>query len=542
MFRSLATSAVALIAAASPGLTEVTPAQVWDDLARSYTDMGYEVTVGSRDEAGDTLSLSDVTVSVDGETSDVSFAIPGIVLRQTGDAKVRTVIEGEITGEAVAEMPDQDDTNMQFLMTMPGNEMLSSGSADDMLHEMSYPELTLAARFGAQPEDAGAAQDMPLRISLADVAGTYRNTKAADGTDTTYDMTAGNLDLAIEMTDVAAEDQDGASAGSLSARSVVDGLTMTGRMKTPSGQMDMTDNLHVALKDGLRIDGNFAMGPMTGSAEFSGTDAEGVQKSGDATFGSDSSELSVAMSRDALIYRGSAKDTRAEMNIADLPFPISYAVESAAGGLPLPISKSDESQPFKFDYALAGLTLADGIWNLFDPNGQLPRDPASLTIDIEGMAKVSEDLLDPAMAQRMEEAAEAQAQAQQQAEAAPDAEDGAAAPADAPPMPSPLRPETVRINQFTLDAVGAKADVTGDLTIPEGAEQPVGKVEGSFAGINTLLDTLVSMGVVPQEQVMGARMMIAMFARPAEGDPNTLKTELDFREDGSIFANGQQVK
>ena len=71
---------------------------------------------------------------------------------------------------------------------------------------------------------------------------------------------------------------------------------------------------------------------------------------------------------------------------------------------------------------------------------------------------------------------------------------------------------------------------------------PFGTVEGSFTGVNGLLDKLVSMGLLPQEQVMGARMMIAMFARPAEDNPEQLNTTLELREDGSIFANGQQVK
>ena len=37
-------------------------------------------------------------------------------------------------------------------------------------------------------------------------------------------------------------------------------------------------------------------------------------------------------------------------------------------------------------------------------------------------------------------------------------------------------------------------------------------------------------------------MMLAMFARPSDSDPETMTTEIEFREGGSIFANGQQVK
>ena len=50
------------------------------------------------------------------------------------------------------------------------------------------------------------------------------------------------------------------------------------------------------------------------------------------------------------------------------------------------------------------------------------------------------------------------------------------------------------------------------------------------------------MGIAPEQQMMGVRMMLAMFARPSQDDPEKLTTELEFREGGSIFANGQQVK
>lgn len=532
MFRPLATSAAALIAAASPVLAEVTPAQVWDNISKYYTDMGYQVTAGDRDEAGDTLTLSDVKIMVDAEASDVSIAIPKMILRQTGDAKVRTVIDGEITADMTSEVPDQDDVSIHVIMSVPDNVITSSGSPEDMLHEIMYPDLLIGARLGAG--DAGAAVDgMPIQVQMNDVAGSYHSVAGA-GARSTYDMTAASVALKLDLKDFTPEEGSG-ETGTVTARTVVDGLKMTGGMIAPEGTFDMTDNLHGALKAGLVIDGTFAMGPMTGNAEFSGTDADGVQKSGNATFSSASSELAVSMTQDALNYQGSVKGTQAEMNIADMPFPISYAIESASGNLAFPVSKSDQPQPFKFSYALAGLTLADGIWGLFDPNGQLPRDPASLSVDVEGTATVTEDLLDPAMAERMEKAE------QELAEAEAQAEEGAM-PEDMPMPPMPFHPETVKINRIALDAVGAKADVTGDLTIPDGAAQPVGKIEGSFEGINSLLDTLVSMGLVPQEQVMGARMMIAMFARPAADNPDKLTTELEFREDGAIFANGQQVK
>ena len=180
----------------------------------------------------------------------------------------------------------------------------------------------------------------------------------------------------------------------------------------------------------------------------------------------------------------------------------------------LPVSRGDAAQPFRFAYALEGLTFADAIWNLFDPSSQLPRDPASLTVDLAGDAVVVQDLFDPAIAQPQ---------------------------ANTPPE-APIIPESLTVNRIALDAVGAKAEVTGALEFGDNPNQPVGTLNGTFQGVNGLMDKLVTMGLVPEEQMMGMRMGLALFAKPAEGNPDQLTSEVEFREGGQIFANGQQIK
>lgn len=539
MFRSLATSAVALLAAASPLFADVTPAQVWDNLRNYYADMGYQVTTGSSDQAGDTLTLGDIAILSSTSAGAVSISIPKMTLQQTGDARVRTVIDGEMTADFASTGAGDDDVAAHTVISVPGNEMLSSGSPDEMLHELAYPTIDIAARFETAGKPA-AGEDMPVSLVMSDVKGSYRSVPG-EGADSTYDMTVAALDLELSLTDQGSEDGS-EGTGAVSARTHVEDLTMTGSMTAPTGQVDMAEKPHEALAAGMVIRGRMAMGALSGAADFTGTDAEGVPQSGSATFSSDSGELAVDMSQEGLSYSGSASGSNAQLTISDLPFPISYAVETASGALNFPIAKSDQPQPYKLTYSLAGLTLADAVWDLFDPQKTLPRDPADLEIDLEGQAMVTEDLLDPAFAERMAKAAEEQAAAQS-GTAADEATNGDAGDAGMPTgMPAPFRPETVKINRVAVDAVGAWAEIAGDLTLPEDGTQPVGTVEGDFTGVTALLDSLVAAGLVPQDQMMAARMMVAMFARPAEDDPDRLQTRLEFREDGSIFANGQQVK
>lgn len=524
MFRSLATSSFALIVGAAPVLAEVSPVQVWENLDSYYSEMGYDVSVGNRDEAGSTLTLSEVKMTSKGATEEVTITIPKLTLQETGDARVRTVIEGDVMANMISRIEGQDDVNMSATIALPSNEMLSSGETDDMLHELTYPSVAIAARLDVAEDDEAA--QMPVNVTLTDVVGEYRS-REGDGAESTYDMTMAALDLALAFEDMGATDpeMDGGS-GSIEAKAHVDGLTMKGTMIAPTGQFNMADQAHLALQAGLKIDGRMELGAINGDMQFQGVDADGNAQSGAASVTSEGSAIELGMSEAGLTYGGSAQGTAVELTTGELPFPISYAIADASAKVIFPVSRAEEPQPFSLDYNISGLTLADAIWDLFDPQASLPRDPANLSIALEGLASMREDLLDPAFGMRMAEEMAA-------------IEEGAAPPAE---MPVPFQPQSVNIKQISLDAVGAKAEVTGELTIPEGSGQPVGNVNGTFSGMNGLLETLSGMGLIPQEQMMGARMMIAMFARPSEDNPDQLQTSLEFREDGSIFANGQQVK
>lgn len=529
MRRTLASSAIALIVGAGPVLADLTPAQVWENLESYYTDMGYQVTTGSTDEAGNSLTLSDIVVSNDTEQVETTITIPKMTLEQTGDARIRTVVDGEITIDTVSQMPDdQEPVEINVHLAAPENEMLSSGTVEDMLHEFNYPSLEAVVRLGDENANGG---EIPLTATLTDLTGQYR-TQQDDSQNITYDMTAAGLDLALKVNEPPSEGES-QGRGTLAGQMHVDGITSSGKTVLPAGVENMAERIDLALNAGFLADGTLEMGEMTGSATFEGTDADGGAQSGSGKFTSGGGDLTFAMSKDGLSYQGTSQETEVEVTVDQLPFPIAYAVESVAGALTFPISESEDAQPFSLNYDIVGLTLADGIWNLFDPGQELPRDPANLRIDVAGDALMKGDLFDPAFGQEMADMAE------ESADQDPAADGGADMPAS-PEMP--FEPQSVKINAVTLQAVGVDANVTGDLTIPQGAQQPVGIVEGDFTGINALLEKLVSIGLVPQEQLMGARMMLAMFAKPVEGNPDQMQTKLEFKEDGSIFANGQQVQ
>ena len=540
MNRPLATSALALILGAGPALADVTPAEVWQSLQDSYEQMGYAVQVGSEDASDEAITLTDVVLTVDGKADapDMVLTLPEIVLTAVGDGTVRSVVGGQMTLESSA-VPEGDDEAVGFSMTMdaPGNETISSGTPEALTHDVTMPTLTMSGRA------LDDQNEVPLTATLTGVTGSQTVTTAADGASTqTFEGRADALEAQITAsgpslaatdapeTETAPDATDApetseapdapaatAETDDFQATITIADLTMQGDGTSPAGEVNFGSQPTQALQAGFGGKGGFAMGATSGSFTASTLTADGSRNDSEGSFQAASGTLAVGISKDGLSYEGGLTDMTTNLTATDMPFPIAYGAAENRFRLAMPIVASDQEQPFALTYVLDGLTLDDAIWQALDPEAALPRDPASLTIDLEGTALLTQNFMDPDFPQPVEHGL-----------------DGAA--------PMPLQPRSLTIKELALDAVGATADLSGALTFGEDPSQPLGKIEGTFGGINGLLDTLVAMGVVPQEQLMGPRMMMAMFARPVEGNPDQLQTEIEFREGGAIFANGQQIQ
>jgi hypothetical protein len=146
----------------------------------------------------------------------------------------------------------------------------------------------------------------------------------------------------------------------------------------------------------------------------------------------------------------------------------------------------------------------------------LPRDPATIELDLTGEVKLTQDLMDEkAMAQM----------------------------GDTPPGEL----HSAKVNTLTVRAAGAELTGDGaftfdntDLTSFDGLPRPQGVLNLMLVGGNGLLDKLVAMGFVPEDDAMGARMMMGLFAVPAGDD--VLTSTIEVNEQGHVLANGQRLK
>lgn len=538
MFLRTATSTLAVLALTVPAFGDVSPAEVWQSWIEYYQANGYSVTEGTREEAGDTLILRDVaiTYAAPGDELDLSFVAPEISLLATGDGRVRTTLADTIP-MSVRFTEDDEEVTLTGALTLRDSEIVTSGSAEDMTHDSRMGEVSLAL----QTLQTGATtRELPVTLTLANLT-SRQNVTRSDAMRFDVEMAAERLSLDADITDLDDGGDDAAGGG--------DGPTsfkLSGSLNDLRGastgvmplEADPATDMAAALRAGLDVSGSLAAGAGRFELAVAGTDSDGQPENVAGHYTVEGTDVSFGLGPDGLKYQGAIDSTAAEFTVTGLPAPISYSMAETTFDVQMPVLKSDEPAPFKLAYSIGGLSLADGIWDMFDPQKVLPRDPASLDIDVTGLMRLTMDLFDPALAQAAEAADE---------DAAGDdaaGSDGMDATGDDTATPNPFEPIEISLNKIALSAVGASFDSSGELRVPEGGDmtQPVGTLNARIEGVDGLIDRLVQLGVLNSDEVAGYRMMLAMFARPAPEGGDALVSEFEFREGGEIFANGQQVK
>lgn len=497
MLLRMTSSAIALMVLTAPAMADVTPEQVWQDWLDYFETTGYDVTEGSRELAGSTLTVKDVAFSFEADETQVSFTVPEVKMQETGDGGVRTTYTDQQDVLVAGTDPDGENFSLTLHMAYPGNEMVSSGDKGNMTHAYSYPELSIQIK---ELKTDGKTLDLPITVDLKGSTGTFQNVQG--------DKPAWTMQHKSESLTASANiDQP---EGKFNLTASMDGLEAAGKIITPGPDMNIAEDMPAALKAGFASDGTIKMGAMTANFDFlDPADDTG----GKGTMSSGPSDVAYQISLDGLGYQVSSSDLNVEVTSSQMPFPIRYSLESSAVEMMLPIMKSDDAQPFKVAYSLAGLKLGDQIWDMFDPTRTLNRDPANIDLDVSGLLRVVKDVMDTS-------------------------------PSEDPVTDSPFEPVEITLNQFGLNALGAKVHATGEVrpSAEGGMEQPVGKALVKFSGVAELIQTLAQMGLVPSEQVMTANMMIGMFSVEDPDNAGGRKTELEMKEDGSVFANGTQLQ
>jgi hypothetical protein len=174
-----------------------------------------------------------------------------------------------------------------------------------------------------------------------------------------------------------------------------------------------------------------------------------------------------------------------------------------------PVIATEAAGDYSFILKLADFSLNEEAWAMFDPQAALPRDAAQIAIDISGKTKI--DL--PGLITAEESGVQ-------------------------PPIPAP---ESLNITELGLKVAGAALAGTGAFTFDNsaGIPMPLGEANVTVSGANALIDGLIKTGLLSEDDVMGARMMMGMFFVPSGDDELTSKIEA--KEGMQILVNGQPL-
>lgn len=507
--RSLsATTALCLSLAATSATADLTAAEVWGDWRAYLEGLGYSVTA-TEAAGGTTLSVNDITMQIDGgpDIDTMSISMGSLQFTETGDGSVEVVMPDTMPIVITIE-PESTErpTRIELTYTQDGQSMIVSGDPAAMGYD--YTADTFAIALAGLSVDGTSFDETTARFSLSGDA-------LQSQTDVTVAATRGyaqNISFGTVVYDLLFKNPDGAEGATLT--STLQNVAFRGASAFPLAGIGQTADLAPLLAAGFAFDGMF-------STQGTETKIEVISEDGPSRIktGSASSSLAVAMGTDGLEYDMDARKVQVGAQLANLPFPLFAEMESSGFQMRAPVLKSEVAQDFALAFNMTDFTMSDIIWALFDPSGQLPRDPATIALDLSGKAKVLFDTLSPDALQEL-----------------------AATGASAGEL------ETLKIDRLTVDAVGAQVNATGDLTFDNtdtttlpGFPKPIGAINIDIAGANGLLDKLVGMGVLPAEQVMGARLMMGLLAVPGAA-PDTLKSKIEFNEQGHISANGQRIK
>ncbi len=509
-FASLAsTSALALCLGAGAAQADITAQEVWTDLQAYMTGFGYDITATTA-QSGDTLNVTDLTMSMEIPDAEgtVIIRMGDLALVDRGDGTVSLSIPASWPLEFDVAIAGEDPVSGRLSYLSEGMETVISGSPGDTQTTVGADSITVQLDEVTAEGETFGSDVFRVVIGMDDVAGTG-TMKVGELREFDQSGSVAQVTYDIDVQPPEEEEDRLVLTGTL------DNLAFAATGAIPQNT-DMAD-MGAAVEAGFAVDASYSYGPT--QAQFSFND-NGDTVNG--TAGAATGSFAMMMNGDRLSYEAGGTDAKIDLTGSQLPFPVSLAMAETGFKLSVPVQPTDDPQDFELDVTLGGFQMSDMIWSLFDMQGVLPRDPATIDIDLSGQARLFMNLF------KIEDEMSGMGMGQ------------------APAMPGELH--QVTLDGLLVEAAGARLTGEGSFAIDntdmetfDGMPRPEGELNLTLRGANALMDNLVQMGLLPQEQAMGARMMMGMFAVPGDGE-DTLKSTIEVNEQGHVLANGQRLR
>lgn len=494
---SLAGTTAFIIAMGTGGaFAQVTPEEVWQNWQKLGASYGQAIVADSVVRQGDTLVVSNMKVSMDQDGAVLNGSLDEIRFRDLGDGTVEVTMSDTYPVQMTMPAEDGKTQELALTITQPGLRMIAGGNASETSYTFDGPTINVAMQAAENGKPV-----VTLDMAMTAMAGRYLVKSEGE---------TSALDSAIEAQTVAFTVNADENGNTVAMTGNLAGL----KLATAGNFLGVAamENMAEALKNGFSTSVDVGYG--AGAFQIDVVEAGKPSK---VTATNETGHFRVNLDGQTMRYAAGGTGVNMALSGADIPFPevkVSYA--EAAFDFLMPIAASADPSDFSALLRIVDLAVSDEIWGMIDPSATLPREPATVVVDAKGTARLTVDIFD--------EAAMAQI--------------GAQPPGELNSLD--LTEIRAKIAGAELTGAGAFTFDNSDLVTFDGMPAPTGKVDLVLKGGNGLLDKLVAMGIVPEEEAMGFRMMLAMFAKPGEGE-DVLNSTLEFKDKG-FFANGQRLQ
>ena len=495
-------AALAYAVATQVAFADVTASDVWADWQAYLNGMGYDL-AGDQSTSGDVTTIANMTMVLPEAEGQFNLVIPELTLTQNGDGTVNIGLPDSFP-MTVSFESEGEVLSTEWKHTHDALNMVVSGTPKDMKYDYAANSLALALNSTEFDGESISSKFLTLSFQVNEVAGTSQ-IKTDENLGIAQQVTAANLTYNVTI-----DEPDSEVTGQINGK--LYDLAFDGNTLIPT-DIDVT-NVEDIFEAGFAASGTFTFG--SGNTEMAGTDKNDAFS---LSSESEGGHFTGSIDAQSIVYDIVQNSTKLAVVTKDMPFPVEIAMANAGLKIEFPVQATDEIQPFGFGMNLTDFTMSDILWSMFDPTGALPHDPATIALDAIGTAKVLVDFMDPEAVENLEISDDL-----------------------------PAEFHSLKINKLLVSLFGTELTGDGDFKFDNsntgefgGLSTPSGIANLKLVGANSLIDKLIGMGLVSEEDALGARMMMALMAVPGE-EPDTLNSKIEFTEDGQILANGQRIK
>jgi hypothetical protein len=253
---------------------------------------------------------------------------------------------------------------------------------------------------------------------------------------------------------------------------------------------------------------------MTHGGTVYSLDVQGSPDAATVNGSSSGGQFDMSLGKEGISYDLASTGVSFQMLAAEVPVPVAFTAQEMGAKIIFPMLAGEEPQDLGIGLTLGSLSVSDTLWGMIDPQSILPRDPANLMLDITGTATLFKDLF-----------------------------------AVENPEEIPGEVNSLNVNNLNLSLAGAELNGSGAFEVDNssagpipGAPNLIGKLKLSASGVNGLIDNLVAAGLMSNDDMMGARMMMGMVARPGAAGGDSLESEVELTPGGGLVVNGMKFQ